>query len=86
MINGSGKMVYANKDEYYGNWLNGKRDGVGKYTYTDDGRVYDGEWKHDKQHGKGVLTWPNGAIYDGTVLQFFLICFQQVVTINSFLH
>ncbi|HXI09265.1 MAG TPA: hypothetical protein VNK06_00560, partial [Thermodesulfobacteriota bacterium] len=29
------------------------------------GRVYEGEWKEDKQSGKGVLVWPDGDRYAG---------------------
>ena len=25
-----------------------------------------GEWKDDKQHGKGIETWPDGAKYEGS--------------------
>jgi hypothetical protein len=29
------------------------------------GWTYDGEWKEDKKHGRGVHTWPDGNKYDG---------------------
>ena len=34
------------------------------YTHA-NGATYEGQWKEDKQHGKGVETWPDGARYDG---------------------
>ena len=30
-----------------------------------DGDIYDGEWKDDKQHGKGTFKWPHGDMYEG---------------------
>lgn len=30
-----------------------------------NGAKYTGEWKDDKQHGHGVETWPDGAVYEG---------------------
>lgn len=31
-----------------------------------DGKIYEGEFQHNKFHGKGKLTWPNQkAIYTG---------------------
>ncbi len=27
--------------------------------------VYEGEWKANKRHGKGMLKFPNGATYEG---------------------
>lgn len=37
---------------------------LGMYTHA-NGATYEGQWKEDKQHGKGVETWPDGARYDG---------------------
>ena len=30
-----------------------------------DGVTYKGQWKEDKQHGKGIEMWPDGAVYEG---------------------
>jgi hypothetical protein len=30
-----------------------------------DGTCYAGQWKEDKQHGKGKEVWPDGAMYEG---------------------
>ena len=30
-----------------------------------DGAIYEGEWKEDKQWGRGEETWPDGAKYQG---------------------
>ncbi len=34
------------------------------YIYP-DGSKYEGEWKNDKRHGRGVLTRPDGMRYEG---------------------
>ena len=48
---------------YYGELVNGKRQGFGKMTF-DNGR-YEGYWHNDKKHGKGKYSWTNGYYYDG---------------------
>lgn len=45
--------------------MNGMRSGRGKFYYLDGG-VYDGEWKENRMHGRGVLYYANGEpAYDG---------------------
>ena len=40
-------------------------NGYGTYTWA-DGRKYVGEWKNDKKHGQGTLTWAaSGSKYVG---------------------
>jgi hypothetical protein len=34
-------------------------------AYFSDGIKYDGEWKDDKYHGKGLLIFPDGRKYEG---------------------
>lgn len=48
---GTGTAVYPNKDKYEGDWLNGKRHGVGALWLYDSDRYrirYTGEWHRDK--------------------------------------
>ena len=47
--------------EYYGQWKDDKKEGVGIYTYPDGG-VYDGHWKDDKKTGPGTFTYPDGRV------------------------
>ncbi len=35
-----------------------------KYTYK-TGAIYSGQWKGGLRHGQGVMTWPDGAKYEG---------------------
>lgn len=50
---GTGTVVYPNKDKYEGDWLNGKRHGVGALWLYDSDRYgirYTGAWEKDKFH------------------------------------
>ncbi|WP_053784350.1 MORN repeat-containing protein [Paenibacillus xylanivorans] len=61
---GKGTARWGENKTYSGDWINGKRSGVGKYVLKDDvsyeGAVdiitYTGSWKNDKQNGQGTLT------------------------------
>lgn len=39
--------------------------GMGKYYFADDGKIYEGQFKDNNMHGKGLLKWPNLQYYDG---------------------
>lgn len=57
-VAGTGTVVYANKDKYEGDWLNGKRHGVGALWLYDSDRYrirYTGEWRKDKFHVRFIL-------------------------------
>ena len=36
----------------------------GIYTYK-TGAIYNGSWKGGLRHGRGVMTWPDKARYEG---------------------
>ena len=38
---------------------------IGKLKFP-DGSTYEGEWKNSKMHGKGVFTWSDGKVMEGT--------------------
>lgn len=74
-LTGAGMAKYGALGMYYGNFLDGKKSGYGKMTYTDvehqcewfpetEGE-YIGEWKDDKRHGQGTMKWINGTKYEG---------------------
>lgn len=66
--------VHDTYEDEYGTYdgevdINGKKKqkhGKGKMAYF-NGSIYDGEWKNDKQNGRGKYTYPNGntATYEG---------------------
>ena len=49
-------MFYTGKGEYFGiflilgNFVNGKRNGEGMFTYNNKD-IYSGNWKNGKKHG-----------------------------------
>ena len=66
---GKGKEYYKNGTIMYdGNFVNGKREGDGKYI-DESGNYYIGQWLNDLQHGKGIVYYKNGTImYDGNFI------------------
>jgi hypothetical protein len=62
---GEGRAKFPSGDVYEGQWLNGKRHGIGTYVWNFSRGQYAGEWQHSYQHGHGVRTYPNGDEYDG---------------------
>lgn len=62
---GNGTVIYPNKDKYEGEWLNGKRHGVGALWLYDSDRYrirYTGEWQKDKFHVSRELL-PLQSVY-----------------------
>jgi radial spoke head protein 1 len=59
---GIGRMYYSNKSEYFGinknlgNFLNGKRNGEGMFTYANKD-IYSGNWKNGKKYGTGTYVY-----------------------------
>jgi hypothetical protein len=35
---------------------------LGKYVWFEN-RVYEGDWEHNRMHGKGKITWVDGRCY-----------------------
>ena len=50
--------------KYIGSWKDGKRNGLGTYTYS-DGRVSTGIYKNGKKNGNMKIKCPNGDTYEG---------------------
>lgn len=61
---GEFKRIEIDGDLFEGYFINGKKNGRGKYTWA-NGDVYDGMWKDDKRTGRGRITWSNGDTYEG---------------------
>ncbi|KAM8764578.1 radial spoke head 10 homolog B [Rhynchonycteris naso] len=55
---------YPRRNEYRGNFVNGRRQGYGKYYYA-SGATYEGEWVDNKKHGMGRYTFKSGRVYTG---------------------
>jgi hypothetical protein len=50
---GEGVYFYPNKEIYYGDFLEGKKYGIGVYKYLDD-CFYIGNWENNLKEGEGV--------------------------------
>ena len=53
-FNGMGRYISPDDDVYEGDFKDGFKDGYGVIKFKNGGS-YEGEWKEDKQHGKGTL-------------------------------
>jgi len=61
---GYGVMKYQGRGRYEGDFSNGLRDGLGKYTFS-NGWEYIGEFRDDKKHGRGRFVTANDSYYVG---------------------
>lgn len=59
-----GECEYADGTKYYGDWMNGKRHGLGKLVER-NGYMYYGWWENDMRHGQGEANYPDGSMFDG---------------------
>jgi len=59
-----GKGLAKGRDVFEGEFFEGDKL-KGKYTWA-NGTTYDGEWKNDKQHGRGTMRNGNGdLVFEG---------------------
>jgi hypothetical protein len=64
-FHGYGTYTSAKSGQVYeGQWVNGKKQGVGKYTFS-NGELYDGDYFNNRKHGYGKYTFKNGSSYEG---------------------
>ena len=61
---GEFKRIEIDGDLFEGYFINGKKNGRGKYIWA-NGNIYDGNWVDGKCTGKGRISWSNGASFDG---------------------
>ncbi|CAG9324344.1 unnamed protein product [Blepharisma stoltei] len=55
----------SRENDYFGEVdEHGNRHGYGKITFC-NGDKYDGHWKDDNMHGKGIYFWKEGGRYEG---------------------
>ena len=62
--NGQGTFIDKWGCKYVGEWKNGRYDGQGIRTYSDESK-YVGEWKDGQYHGQGKKSEPSGSYYEG---------------------
>ena len=63
----SGKAVaqYPNGDTYEGEFMDGTRESRGIYRYAATVEKYDGEWRANRKHGIGRMTYAKAGEYNG---------------------
>ena len=58
---GNGTWTQSDGGTYVGQFVNGRREGIGTYTWSKNspvtGKSYEGEWKDNKQDGKGKISY-----------------------------
>lgn len=69
-MHGHGKVLFANKSTYEGEFSCDMLNGTGVLTDTINGTVYSGEFKEDMRHGSAVFTYAGGK-YEGKVVNKF---------------
>ena len=57
--------TYKDGSKYEGQWRKNKRDGKGIYKWKGGFANYIGEFKKDKKHGYGKMSYGDGASYTG---------------------
>lgn len=64
MKEGEGKWIFADQSEISGYFI---ADNLTEGTFTSKttGNTYKGCFKDFKKHGKGVMKFKNGSVYDG---------------------
>ena len=65
-----GDCTYADGTRYAGQWRNGVREGHGRLGWpesfgTDGGRYYEGGWRADLKHGRGLYVARDGTRFEG---------------------
>lgn len=58
---GSGKAKFVNGDSYDGTFVEGYRQGKGKYTFKKNGDSYEGHYEENKKSGFGKMTYSSSA-------------------------
>ena len=58
-------MFKSKSYNYYGNYMEGKKKGKGKYEDLLTGSIYNGDFSEDKKNGYGEEKYKDGSIYKG---------------------
>lgn len=65
-MSGEGKMVWTDGKEYVGQFKNNLREGKGKMIWvTGKWKMYDGEWREGREHGRGTLIDQSNTAFVG---------------------
>jgi len=69
MPNGTGRLEYEKESRWYeGDWIHGRWTGYGKLS-NGDGDFYEGGLKNDHKHGKGIMRFADGRVFEGEYIR-----------------
>ncbi|GAW82471.1 phosphatidylinositol-4-phosphate 5-kinase [Plasmodium gonderi] len=63
-VHGRGILKYATGEEYDGEFVDGKRQGKGKWSDKEN-NSYEGYWENDRRHGHGIYKTADGFTFEG---------------------
>jgi hypothetical protein len=78
--NGNGTWTQMDGATYVGQFVNGRREGLGTFTWSNlgpvSGKSYEGQWVNNRHHGKGKMTNEGGNVVEGNWInnEFMLEC------------
>jgi hypothetical protein len=85
-LNGFGVFQSPFGFRYTEEWKHGRPDCKGQLKFTSSNSshtyTYNGDWRANKRHGRGVMQFISGAIYDGE-FQDDVPCGRGVLTIAN---
>ena len=73
------------RDRYIGEWKDGKREGYGKFFYS-NGSIYEGYWKNNKKEGFGIFTFQDRTKYIGNFKDDIMIDNLSKEQINNLIN
>jgi len=69
MPNGKGRLEYEKESRWYeGDWIHGRWTGYGRLA-NGDGDFYEGGLKNDHKHGKGIMKFADGRVFEGEYIR-----------------
>ena len=72
--------IFEDGSKYEGQIFKGKMFGLGKLSYQNSDS-YQGEWKNDKRHGKGIFIKYKVSKYEGYFFQFLIFLFDLKISL-----
>ncbi|CAF3980827.1 unnamed protein product [Adineta steineri] len=66
-------MIWSNRDNYVGHWIDSKMHGLGTMRYADR-RIYTGGWLNGRKSGPGIMSWSNGTKCDADWIDDDAVC------------
>ncbi|CAF3538510.1 unnamed protein product, partial [Adineta steineri] len=73
-------MIWSNRDNYVGHWIDSKMHGLGTMRYADR-RIYTGGWLNGRKSGPGIMSWSNGTKCDADWIDDDAVCNVHLLAI-----